>query len=172
MVLVLRVGAGCPVCLCDADDMSAAIFLFLCGRGLGLGRENEEGRIYRGFVNPPTDSHLIFIPSHPIQFYSEPAIHSILLNLTSLSSFALSFELRYILFQRRSLTTTIFIMSSFTSQSQSMAVFGRGGYNAPVDAGRGGYNAPVDAGRGGYNGPVNGGGDDDDEAEDGRGGYN
>ncbi|KAN0102819.1 hypothetical protein V8E51_011132 [Hyaloscypha variabilis] len=61
-------------------------------------------------------------------------------------------------------------MSSFTSQSQAsgMAVFGRGGYNAPVDAGRGGYNAPVDAGRGGYNRD----GDDDDEAEDGRGGYN
>jgi hypothetical protein len=53
-----------------------------------------------------------------------------------------------------------------------MAVFGRGGYNAPVDSGRGGYNAPVDAGRGGYNAPLKRGPDDDDEAEDGRGGYN
>ncbi|PMD28546.1 hypothetical protein NA56DRAFT_696322 [Hyaloscypha hepaticicola] len=61
-------------------------------------------------------------------------------------------------------------MSSFTScQSSSMAVFGRGGYNAPVDSGRGGYNAPVDAGRGGYNAPLKRGPDDDDEAEDGRG---
>lgn len=64
-------------------------------------------------------------------------------------------------------------MSSYTSsQSSSMAVFGRGGYNAPVDSGRGGYNAPVDAGRGGYNAPLKRGPDDDDEAEDGRGGYN
>jgi hypothetical protein len=53
-------------------------------------------------------------------------------------------------------------MSSFTApQSSSMAVFGRGGYNAPVDAGRGGYNAPLKRSP-----------DDDDEAEDGRGGYN
>jgi hypothetical protein len=42
-----------------------------------------------------------------------------------------------------------------------MAVFGRGGYNAPVDSGRGGYNAPLKRSP-----------DDDDEAEDGRGGYN
>ncbi|PMD49339.1 uncharacterized protein K444DRAFT_622904 [Hyaloscypha bicolor E] len=64
-------------------------------------------------------------------------------------------------------------MSSFTApQSSSMAVFGRGGYNAPVDSGRGGYNAPVDAGRGGYNAPLKRGPDDDDETEDGRGGYN
>ncbi len=62
---------------------------------------------------------------------------------------------------------------------------GRGGYNGPntsnnddedsrsccpVNFGRGGYNAPsemVNAGRGGYNR-----GGDDDEEEDGRGGYN
>lgn len=43
-----------------------------------------------------------------------------------------------------------------------MTLSGRGGYNAPVNFGRGGYNAPV----------VTRGPDDDDEAEDGRGGYN
>jgi hypothetical protein len=65
--------------------------------------------------------------------------------------------------------------------------FGRGGYNAPLtDAGRGGYNGPntrpddeddersltpLNFGRRGYNAPVSFGSEDDDE-EDGRGGYN
>jgi hypothetical protein len=63
---------------------------------------------------------------------------------------------------------------------------GRGGYNAPLtNAGRGGYNGPntddeddkqslmpLNFGRRGYNAPLNFGPDDDDEAEDGRGGYN
>lgn len=64
-----------------------------------------------------------------------------------------------------------------TSTSTSVC-FGRGGYNKNGDeedsqminyAGRGGYNrSGKKGGRGGYNrGP-----DDDDEAEDGRGGYN
>ena len=70
----------------------------------------------------------------------------------------------------------------------SLTLSGRGGYNAPLtDAGRGGYNGPntrpddednersltlLNFGRRGYNAPLNFGSDDDDEAEDGRGGYN
>ena len=57
--------------------------------------------------------------------------------------------------------------SSDDEDRRSFANFGRGGYNAPMDCGRGGYNAPVDSGRGGYNRDG-----DDDEEEDGRGGYN
>lgn len=74
----------------------------------------------------------------------------------------------------------------------SLTLAGRGGYNAPLtNAGRGGYNGPqisynsdgdhsqtpLNFGRGGYNRggsnvPRNPRGDDDDEEEDGRGGYN
>jgi hypothetical protein len=67
----------------------------------------------------------------------------------------------------------------------SLTLAGRGGYNAPLtNAGRGGYNgpseddeddrsmAPRNFGRGGYNAPLKYGSDDDDEHEDGRGGYN
>lgn len=64
---------------------------------------------------------------------------------------------------------------------------GRAGYNAPLtNAGRGGYNGPqneeeddercsmpMNFGRGGYNAPISTRSpDDDDEEEDGRGGYN
>ena len=65
-----------------------------------------------------------------------------------------------------------FTMSQF---SPTMISFGRRGYNKSgddeevQDQGRRGYNR---SGRGGYNGPMvlkRGG---DDEAEDGRGGYN
>jgi hypothetical protein len=52
--------------------------------------------------------------------------------------------------------------STFTTQS-ALVLSGRGGYNAPANFGRGGYNAPL---------TVTKGPDDDDEAEDGRGGYN
>jgi hypothetical protein len=41
-----------------------------------------------------------------------------------------------------------------------------------LPSGRGGYNAPLNYGRGGYNTPCLRSPDDDDEAEDGRGGYN
>lgn len=46
------------------------------------------------------------------------------------------------------------------------SLFGRGGYNAPQTT-RSTQESAIDFGRGGYNrGP------DDDEPEDGRGGYN
>ncbi len=54
-------------------------------------------------------------------------------------------------------------MSSFTTPQSSLVLAGRGGYNAPMDCGRGGYNGPASTQRG----P-----NDDDEPEDGRGGYN
>ena len=46
-----------------------------------------------------------------------------------------------------------------------MTLFGRGGYNAPQE-GMTSSSQPLDFGRGGYNRG------DDDEEEDGRGGYN
>lgn len=67
-------------------------------------------------------------------------------------------------------------MSFTTSPFSTTALsFGRGGYNKTGDdeemrdQGRRGYNR---SGRGGYNGPLVMKRGDDDEAEDGRGGYN
>jgi hypothetical protein len=60
--------------------------------------------------------------------------------------------------------------TTFTSSTQPIVLFGRGGYNAPEnseDEDSFSFGAPLNFGRGGYNrGP------DDDEEEDGRGGYN
>lgn len=66
--------------------------------------------------------------------------------------------------------------STFTSTStQAPTLFGRGGYNGPADADSdedsrsptsSTFNTPLNFGRGGYNRG------DDDEEEDGRGGYN
>jgi hypothetical protein len=62
--------------------------------------------------------------------------------------------------------------STFTS-TQAPTLFGRGGYNGPADADNdddsrspSAFSAPMNFGRGGYNRG------DDDEEEDGRGGYN
>jgi hypothetical protein len=134
-----------------------------------------------GVVNPFCFSQTSSIRSsqsvsafHIRPFYTLLKYH--LLHFTSLHIFSQInpiFDFDFAVLFRSLITITQSIMSSFTScQSSSMAVFGRGGYNAPVDSGRGGYNAPVDAGRGGYNAPLKRGPDDDDEAEDGRGGYN
>jgi len=62
-------------------------------------------------------------------------------------------------------------MASTTFPStQSIVLFGRGGYNGPAegeDDDSHSSSQPMNFGRGGYNrGP------DDDEEEDGRGGYN
>lgn len=61
--------------------------------------------------------------------------------------------------------------STFTSNStQQPMLFGRGGYNGPAsseDDDNATCSTPLNFGRGGYNR-----GGDDDEEEDGRGGYN
>jgi hypothetical protein len=67
--------------------------------------------------------------------------------------------------------TNTFAMASTTfTSTQSIVLFGRGGYNGPAegeDEDSHSSSQPMNFGRGGYNrGP------DDDEEEDGRGGYN
>jgi hypothetical protein len=81
----------------------------------------------------------------------------------------LSLQLQFNHFTTNKLQTIAMASTTFTS-TQSIVLFGRGGYNGPAegeDEDSHSSSQPMNFGRGGYNrGP------DDDEEEDGRGGYN
>jgi hypothetical protein len=85
------------------------------------------------------------------------------------SCITLLFSINSLHFTTNKLQTIAMASTTFTS-TQSIVLFGRGGYNGPAegeDDDSHSSSQPMNFGRGGYNrGP------DDDDEEDGRGGYN
>jgi hypothetical protein len=102
--------------------------------------------------------------------FTSASIQSCITLLFSINS--LHFQLS--LFNNLHFTTnklqTIAMASTTFTSTQSIVLFGRGGYNGPAegeDDDSHSSSQPMNFGRGGYNrGP------DDDDEEDGRGGYN